>query len=491
MKGTDATVGYVKPLKFTIIAGFQDKPIEIEIYQRNRNEKCTVQIAFNNTNTNDPGINKLSHTGHNINIYLYKEGTGIWSLITSKGHDEKYGEMSVKISNPNTGINITRQDVHLASLPTSNLTTSTYIGFTRDEKDKLASITDSADAVSFTQAKTSGIEIGTITINGTPTKIYQQDNNTTYTAGTGLTLSSGNTFSLTDASNYVKKSIVTNGTDLNTLRTTGFYYQNDAGKTTNNINMPNNKKDAFTLLVESFGANTFTKQTLTFWDRDFLGTVSSETYIRTSHFNNGNWTKWQMIKNNDNIHFLSHNVGDAGYFKFLSLNTVGTYHDQTISFDITHRGSSKTKVEFNFETYQKSGDTTNYWTRISKFYYDGNPIPVYYVQTKDANRDATFDFYVKRNTWDAMGVSDISTSEDNRSGLTVTRYNTFSTSLPSGAVQATLNPYYSPVSHTHSYISTAAGSVGASNLASNAVETAKIKDSAVTSAKIADGTIVN
>ena len=45
--------------------------------------------------------------------------------------------------------------------------------------------------------------------------------------------------------------------------------------------------------------------------------------------------------------------------------------------------------------------------------------------------------------------------------------------------------------HTHSYISTTAGSVGASNLASNAVEEAKIKNDAVTSAKIADGTIVN
>lgn len=49
--------------------------------------------------------------------------------------------------------------------------------------------------VSFAQTKTSGIEIGTITINGVATKIYQQDNNTTYGAGTGLSLSS-NAFSV-------------------------------------------------------------------------------------------------------------------------------------------------------------------------------------------------------------------------------------------------------------------------------------------------------
>ena len=168
MKGTDATVGYVKPLKFTIGKRYQDKPIEIEIYQRNRHEKCTVQVAFNNVSTNDPGINKLSHTGHNINIYLYKEGTGIWSLITSKGHAEKYGEMSVKISNPNTGINITRQDVHLASLPTSNLTTSTYIGFTQDEKTKLAGIATGAN--NYTHPN-SGVTAGT-NYNGNQTPSF-------------------------------------------------------------------------------------------------------------------------------------------------------------------------------------------------------------------------------------------------------------------------------------------------------------------------------
>uniref|UniRef100_UPI0025D0AA9F pyocin knob domain-containing protein n=1 Tax=uncultured Methanobrevibacter sp. TaxID=253161 RepID=UPI0025D0AA9F len=56
------------------------------------------------------------------------------------------------------------------------------------DKKKLDGITESADSVSFTQTKTSGIEIGKININGTSTTLYQQDNNTTYTPASALPL---------------------------------------------------------------------------------------------------------------------------------------------------------------------------------------------------------------------------------------------------------------------------------------------------------------
>ena len=56
---------------------------------------------------------------------------------------------------------------------------------------KLNSIADNADNVTFTQTLTSGTKIGSISINGSSTDIYCQTNtNTTYTAGTGLSLSS-------------------------------------------------------------------------------------------------------------------------------------------------------------------------------------------------------------------------------------------------------------------------------------------------------------
>ena len=64
---------------------------------------------------------------------------------------------------------------------------------------KLNGIADNADNVTFTQTLTSGTKIGSISINGTSTDIYCQTNtNTTYTAGTGLSLSS-NKFSLNES----------------------------------------------------------------------------------------------------------------------------------------------------------------------------------------------------------------------------------------------------------------------------------------------------
>lgn len=47
--------------------------------------------------------------------------------------------------------------------------------YTTAQKNKLASITQGADSVSFTRTVTSGTKIGTITINGTGTDMYYAD----------------------------------------------------------------------------------------------------------------------------------------------------------------------------------------------------------------------------------------------------------------------------------------------------------------------------
>ena len=58
--------------------------------------------------------------------------------------------------------------------------------YTTNEKNKLAAITESADAVSYSQTSGSSVsgvyEVGKITINGTATTIYGKDTNTTYSA---------------------------------------------------------------------------------------------------------------------------------------------------------------------------------------------------------------------------------------------------------------------------------------------------------------------
>ena len=381
MKGTDATVGYVKPLKFTIGKGFQDKPIEIEIYQRNRNEKCTVQIAFNNVNTNDPGINKLSHTGHNINIYLYKEGTGIWSLITSKGHAEKYGEMSVKISNPNPGINITRQDIHLESLPTSNLITSTYIGFTQDEKTKLAGIatgankttiannlttTTAGSALDATQGKelktlvdgkapTSHASTGTgygvsTTANYGHTKIVQ---NLTTDDGNGLALGAGQGKTLKGlvdgkaalVHTHTKSQITDFPTSmvptfthinpsssahakLDEYKTGGFYYCNSDNASPYIENQPlTTGMKAFFLLVETWGTTStnYVKQTLTYHN-------TNKTYTRTCA--GGTWLSWvELSKDTVYTHPNSGVTAGTNYNGNQTPSFGGTFNIPKLTFN--------------------------------------------------------------------------------------------------------------------------------------------------------------
>ena len=156
IKGTDNTVGYIKALQLQIGAVYQDKPIKIETYQRNRKTTNTINIAFQNANHTDPGVStgSFSYYGdENFKAYLYKESAGVWSLITSKGHADKYGEMMVKISNPNTGISITKLDTHIANLPSSTTNNPLY---TASCLEKITTAT-----VTYTDGNTSTINFVT------------------------------------------------------------------------------------------------------------------------------------------------------------------------------------------------------------------------------------------------------------------------------------------------------------------------------------------
>lgn len=96
-----------------------------------------------------------------------------------------------------------------AKAGTSVATTEANGLMSASDKSKLDAITASADSVSFSRSLSSGTKIGTITINGTGTDLYCQtntDTNTTYSAGTGMSLS-GTTFnhsnSVTAKTSYV------------------------------------------------------------------------------------------------------------------------------------------------------------------------------------------------------------------------------------------------------------------------------------------------
>lgn len=98
----------------------------------------------------------------------------------------------------------------------SAATTSTAGLMSAADKSKLDGITASADTVSFSRNLTSGTKVGTITINGTATDLYCETNtNTTYSAGSGLSLSSTtfavNTGYTTSGKNYAIKVDSTTG----------------------------------------------------------------------------------------------------------------------------------------------------------------------------------------------------------------------------------------------------------------------------------------
>lgn len=78
-------------------------------------------------------------------------------------------------------------------LSTSTSSTSTSLAATPSAVKSAYDLANSKSTVSFTQTQTSGTEIGEININGTNTTLYQQDTDTTYSAGTNLSLS-GTTF---------------------------------------------------------------------------------------------------------------------------------------------------------------------------------------------------------------------------------------------------------------------------------------------------------
>lgn len=190
------------------------------------------------------------------------------------------------------------------------------------------------------------------------------------------------------------------------------------------------------------------------------------------------------VKND--FHSFGNNNNTNYYIKFLRIVYSGSYSDSGVSFTIHQRSQPPTNITFTTQW-----DNTNQKYNIGNLYYDGYPRAIYvYRSAKN-----TFDFYINPGAWGTYGMSPIKTDKTRiGSSITVTKLSELSDSLPTSTtdnplLQATLNPYYSPVSHTHSYISTAAGSVGVSNLANNAVTTDKIADSAVTNAKIADGTI--
>ena len=152
------------------------------------------------------------------------------------------------------------------------------------------------------------------------------DNNTTYSAGTGLSLASnafsvnygttdttaciGNDSRLSDARTPKFNQIIataSNTQDLNNYKTGGFYYcSSDANNAPyiNNQPLTTNQKSFF-LLVETWGTtSTYVKQTLTYY-------TTNITYTRTCA--NGTWSSWVALSKDGHTHnYISTAAGSVG-----------------------------------------------------------------------------------------------------------------------------------------------------------------------------------
>lgn len=96
---------------------------------------------------------------------------------------------------PFANLNISKTNITGLGIASNSVATTSANGLlSSTDKTKLDGITESADSVSFSRSLSTGTKIGTLTINGNATDLYST-NNTTYSAGTGLSLS-GTSFSV-------------------------------------------------------------------------------------------------------------------------------------------------------------------------------------------------------------------------------------------------------------------------------------------------------
>lgn len=147
--------------------------------------------------------------------------------LTVKGNGTQsftYDGSSAKTLNIKAGTNVSVTSDTSGNITISSTdTNTTYSAATQSaaglmsaaDKKKLDGVTDSADAVSFTQSLTTGTQVGTITINGTATKLYAPTNTDTHYT-TGLKVANSATATANAAAS--NGSVYLNALDNTTIR---------------------------------------------------------------------------------------------------------------------------------------------------------------------------------------------------------------------------------------------------------------------------------
>lgn len=182
---SSGTAGYFKFATAVIGATYQNAYITFNYNARSKQGE--VYLAFANSSMKDPTIQYFYQKGKYTNdIYAVKSATSTWDFYIRKA--EPYDSCRFyDLHNKNAGITWTWSDTTVTALPTGYQTATvfddtadtTYSPATQSanglmtaaDKKKLDGIAESADNVTVTQTNTEGVEIASVTVNGTKTKI--------------------------------------------------------------------------------------------------------------------------------------------------------------------------------------------------------------------------------------------------------------------------------------------------------------------------------
>lgn len=123
--------GYLLMAEINVKGTYVNSPIKMEICRRGDIFTTDVYIQFTNVASTDPGISSFYYDNHgmkNINMYLYKNATGVWYLYVEKS--ESYDHMAILDIKTNmaymNAVQIKLHGNHVASVPSGSIKANNY-----------------------------------------------------------------------------------------------------------------------------------------------------------------------------------------------------------------------------------------------------------------------------------------------------------------------------------------------------------------------------
>lgn len=331
------------------------------------NDKITIvatDTTYEEATTEDSGLmssddkTKLDGIDEGANAYTHPSYTARTGVPTSNQTPAFGGTFSVSQPVSDATGHITAVNSRTVTIPSTTATTSSAGLMSATDKSKLDAITESADAVSVTQKLTSGTEIGTVTVNGTGTKLYAPTNTDThYTSKNvvgGSTSTSNTTTALTNGNVYLNS--VENGSVTSAHKISGSGATTVTTDTSGNIiitSTDNNtvttisttgNGNAITALSASNGAITATKGS-TFLTSHPTVSKSTDSTSTASPAHGGTFTVVDSVTRDGNGHVTKVNT------KTVTLpsdnNTVYTHPTTSGNKHIPSGGSSGQILEWS------------------------------------------------------------------------------------------------------------------------------------------------